>query len=273
MNRDKKAGSTRKISEESPALPGTPGASRRRLALIAVAIIAVVIAAAAIVVNTSGGSGEKPATSNSTAPSQTVLPEQSAAAVFALLAGIPQQGNGLGSPRAPWTLQYFGDLECTTCKEFTVGVLPVLLRNWVRTGKLRIEYRALQSATPDRRTFVDQQAAALAAGKQALMWNFIELFYREEGEENTGYATESYIEGIARQVPGLNFRQWLTDVRKPATFNELVSDNKAAKRARLPGTPTFVIGKTGGALHVLRVSSVIEPVPFNEAIEQAVLGS
>ena len=108
------------------------------------------------------------------------------------------------------TLQYFGDLECPICKEFTLGALPTVIQKWVRSGKLKIEYRSLETATREPETFKTQQVAALAAGKQNKMWHFVELFYHEQGEEATGYVTENYLQGIAQQVPGLNLAAWTT---------------------------------------------------------------
>ena len=110
----------------------------------------------------------------------------------------------LGDPKAPVTLAYFGDLECPICKEFTLGALPTILQKWVRTGKLKIEYHSLETATHEPEVFKTQQVAALAAGKQDKMWYFLDLFYHEQGEEDTGYVTESYLQGLAQQVPGLN---------------------------------------------------------------------
>ena len=49
---------------------------------------------------------------------------QTVAEVSSLVGGIPQNGNVLGNPNAPVTLEYFGDLECPICKEFTLGALP-----------------------------------------------------------------------------------------------------------------------------------------------------
>ena len=88
------------------------------------------------------------------------------AKVVSEIGGIPQNGNTLGSPKAPVTLEYFGDLECPICKEFTLGALPTLIQKYVRTGKLKIEYRNLETATREPETFKTQQSAALAAGKQ-----------------------------------------------------------------------------------------------------------
>ena len=118
------------------------------------------------------------------------------------LGGIPQNGNTLGNPKAPVTMVYFGDLECPICKDFTLGALPTLIQKYVRTGKLRIEYRNLETATREPETFRTQQVAALAAGKQNKGWYYIELFYNQQGEEDTEYVTEQYLRTLAEQTPG-----------------------------------------------------------------------
>jgi len=101
-----------------------------------------------------------------------------ASEVTALLAHIPQKGNALGNPRAPVTLQYFGDLQCPYCKRFTLGALTTLIDDYVRQGKLEVEYRSLRTATHNPSIFQIQQVAALAAGSQNKLWDFVELFYR-----------------------------------------------------------------------------------------------
>ena len=40
------------------------------------------------------------------------------------------------------------------------------------------------------------------------MWDYLELFYHEQGEEGSGYVTERYLRGLASQVPGLNLAAW-----------------------------------------------------------------
>ena len=135
----------------------------------------------------------------------------------ALLADIPQSANALGSATAPVTLQYFGDLQCPYCRDFTLEVLPSIIERWVRAEDLRIEYHALETATREPEVFVAQQVAALAAGRQERTWHFIETFYREQGEEGSGYVTDRFLEGIASQVPDLNLSQWTGDRSDRAT--------------------------------------------------------
>ena len=76
------------------------------------------------------------------------------------------------------------------------------MANEVRQGKVKVVYRAFQTATPDPATFQTQQVAALAAGKQNHFWDFTELFYHQQGQEQTGYVTDGYLSGLAGQVPG-----------------------------------------------------------------------
>src|ERR1700679_1553318 len=120
--------------------------------------------------------------------------------IGALLAGIPQSANALGRPAAPVTLAYFADLQCPYCQDFSLEVLPSIIERWVGAGKLRIEYRALQTATHQPEVFMVQQVAALAAGRQERAWHFIETFFAEQGEEGSGYVTDAYLQGIASQV-------------------------------------------------------------------------
>ena len=149
------------------------------------------------------------------------------------------------------TLQYFGDLECPICKEFTLGALPLVIDKWVRSGKVRIEYRSLETATREPETFKKQQVAAYAAGLQNKMWYFIETFYHEQGEEDSAYVTEAYLDGLAQQVPGLNYAEWQKRRGDSKLLSEVEEDAQAANSRGFTGTPSFLIGHSGGAMQKL----------------------
>ena len=238
-------------------------ARRTRLSRLGV-VVAVVVAGIVVVLIASAGTGErhiKPGSAAATAASSEVT---------TLLAGIPQTGNTLGRSTAPVTLQYFGDLECPVCRAFTIGALPSVIGKWVRGGQLKVEYRSLETATREPEVFRSQQVAALAAGRQNRMWNFVETFYHEQGEEDTGYVTENFIQGIAKQVPGLNLTAWTSERGEPTLSNLLASDEQAASSNGLDGTPAFLLGRSGTALTQFEPSSFTEPGPFDEAIEKLV---
>jgi protein-disulfide isomerase len=243
-----------------------PAGGARRMRLRRLAIVAVAVATAlAVIVVTAGGSSSPPRPGGPHAIA-------TARAVSALLAGVPQRANTLGQPTARVTLRWYGDLQCPFCKEFTLGALPSIVRRWVRGGQLKIEYLSFETATREPKVFQAQQVAALAAGMQDKMWNFIETFYREQGEEDSGYVTERYLRGIAGQIPGLNVPLWSQDRHDPRLAAQVLAEGLAATRARFSGTPTFLIGLSGATLRRFRYSTLTDPRPFEEAIEYLLRG-
>jgi hypothetical protein len=112
-------------------------------------------------------------------------------------------------------------------------------------------YRSLETASsgnPNPNAFALQQAAAGAAGLQGKAWYYIELFYNEQGAEGSGYVTESYLEGLARQIHALNFSKWMADRNLASVKQQVSSDNAAGIRvdAGNAGTPTLVIQGPAG---------------------------
>jgi protein-disulfide isomerase len=241
--------------------------AKRRTRLIQLGIVAGIVAAIIVAILIATGGGSKTGIPKNSKEVNTTVAE-----VTSLLQGIPQSGNTIGNPNAPVTLQYFGDLQCPVCKSFTLGALPSLMQSWVRSGKLKIQYHSMQTATREPATFSTQQVAALAAGKQNLAWHYLELFYHEQGQEGTGYVTESYLQSLAQQVPGLNLAAWTAARSDPALAASITSDAQAANSNGFTGTPSFLLGKTGGTLQKFEPNTYTEAGPYNAAIEKLLKG-
>ncbi len=80
--------------------------------------------------------------------------------------------------------------------------------------------------------------------------------------------TESYIQNIASQVPGLNLADWTAARSEPAYANEVDADAQAANQAGFTGTPSFELGKTGGTLEKFEPGTYTETTPYEAAIEK-----
>jgi protein-disulfide isomerase len=212
--------------------------SRRRLQMLGgVVLAAVAIVAVAIAISSGGGGTAKKAT------------PQVVNSVEQLLAGIPQSGARLGNPHAPVTMYYYGDLQCPICQDFTLnGGWPQLVQNDVRAGRVKVIYRGFETATPDQQTFQTEQVAALAAGKQDRFWDYVELFYHDQGQEGTGYVTESFLTDLANKVPGFNLAAWRNARNDASLLAQVQADSQAGTVDGVKGTPTLVFqgpkGKT-----------------------------
>ena len=147
-------------------------------------------------------------------------------------------------------MTYWGDLQCPVCAAFTQSSgFSQVLTNLVRTGKVKIDYRSVETATQDLPTFQTQQAAALAAGKQNRLWNFTELFYRQQQTENSGYVNESFLTGLANQA-GLNVSQWKTARSDPSLVSQVNTDISSAQSQQVSSTPTVQFKGPKGSLTV-----------------------
>jgi protein-disulfide isomerase len=194
----------------------------------------------AVAVAVAGAGGSKPGLQRGAQAARTVSHASS------LLAGIDQAGDVLGDPGAPVAMTYFGDLECPVCRAFTIDTLPQIIADQVRTKRLQIRYRSLETATSDPGTFTSQQVAALAAGAQDRMWQFVELFYAQQGPEGSGYVTASYLQNLAKQVPGLDVPRWSQERASSALADHVAADRVEAIKDGATATPTLIISGPRG---------------------------
>ena len=212
-------------------------------------MILIVVAFVAVGVAISRGGGAAPPKPGSPQAKRDV------AAVEGLLAGIPQSGVRLGRARAPVTVTEFADLECSFCRTFALGAERQLISHQVRDGGVKVVYRSLCTATCTgplgHAGFGGQQSAAYAAGIQNRGWSYIELFYEEQGGEGTSYATPQYLDGLARQLSGLDYRRWSSDKGLPQMRRQVAADERAASAQGFGTTPTVVVRGPRGTAHPL----------------------
>lgn len=231
------------------------GSPASRSAIIPIIMAIVVILALVMIVLTAKEFGNEIGGGNGLprrqAWNQTKSPREAVSISSSLLAGIPQHADALGKPTAPVTLELFANFECISCREFELEAMRYLIEDedFILTGKLRIEYLPWPGVRSSFTVFREEQAAALAAGVQNKMWNFIELFYYEEPEDGKGELPSNYAWSIAAQVPGLNLMQWDSDRRSTSLTSQIVRDVHFAIGQHFQRTPAFLIGKTGGPMN------------------------
>jgi protein-disulfide isomerase len=226
----------RAARQERAAAAAAAETRRRRLiqlgGLLAVAVVVLIVAIVA-----SSGGGKKDASGGGSVAGATESRQ--------MLAGIPQHGVTLGNPKAPVTIVEFADPQCPFCKQYTLNEMPKVVQKYVRTGKAKMDLRLLTFIGDDS---VKGGQALAAAAQQGKLWNAADLFYANQGEENSGYVTDGFLRKVLGAVPGLDVDRALKAASSPAATQQLGAAQTLASRYGVDSTPTVLVGPTGGTL-------------------------
>src|ERR1700710_317732 len=187
-------------------------------------------------------------------------------AVDSLVSSAPQNRLILGNPEAKVELIEFGDLQCPVCKGYSEEVQPQVIENKSDTGEAKISFKNF--------TIIGEQsppagAAALAAGEQGRGWNYLELFYRNQGEENSGYADDAFLTAVAKSSGVKNIAKWNQERASKKLVGEVEGTTEQAQTYGFSGTPSFAIkGPNTNGVELLG-SNLQTPEEFEQAIDSA----
>lgn len=165
------------------------------------------------------------------------------------LKGLTQDGFELGDPDAPVTIVEFVDPQCPACRDFFLREEPAVLDKIVRPGKARLELKTYAILGPDSK----KAAAAMhAIAEQNRLFNFTAIFYHNQGQENSGYVTDKFIDLIARAA-GVDVKQMHADLKANGSdYDTAVLDvSGEAQNLGLTGTPSFGIRINGGDIEAI----------------------
>jgi protein-disulfide isomerase len=208
---------------------------KRLLTLLGLLGAAAVIVVVAIAVSSGGGSDKSSSGGDGI---------QGAAETKSLIGGIPQKGITLGKASAPVTIVEFADPQCPYCKEYAVNEMPAVIQQYVRTGKAKMELRYLTFIGPDS---VAAGRVLQATALQDKFWESSDLFYRNQGEENSGYVTDAFLTSVL-DAAGADSARAMSDAKSPTVTQALGEAKTLASRYGVDSTPTILVGPTGGDL-------------------------
>lgn len=209
-----------------PKAPQQRGGSSRNpktlwLLLGGAALVAVVVIVVGVVVAGGGddGSGEVQAAPVS-------------------LDGIDQSFTYLGNPDAKVTMLEFADIQCPFCKKYAEDAYPGIVEEYVRTGKIKMNFRGLKFIGADSEKAL---RFVLAAGLQDKAWNAADLLYANQGDENSGWVTDDLLRDIGAKIPGLDVDKAFADMQSEAVTKEIQAAAAQGEKLEVGGTPWFYL--------------------------------
>jgi protein-disulfide isomerase len=227
-------GQKQRLREQRLAQEAEAQAKERRRRLVqygsAAAFLAVCIVAVLVIISQSGGGSSGSGT-------------EDAALIQQQLRGIPQHGTVLGDPNAKVTVIEYADLQCPVCQAFSTETAPELISQVVRKNTAAYDLRQYTIIGPDSAVAAK---AALAAGEQGRYWNFVELFYRNQGTENSGYVTDDFLTNVAKGAGVPDLDMWNQDRQSPKWDAALSKVQAETQSLGINSTPTFVVEGPGG---------------------------
>jgi protein-disulfide isomerase len=176
--------------------------------------------------------------------------------------GIPQAGVELGKGGAPATLVEFVDPQCPFCGQYSRDVLPTLVRRYVRPGRLQLRMEPLTILGIDSKRMA---GLAAAASLQNRAWELMELFYENQGDEGSGYATDEYLRKIAQATPGLDAGRALKAADGPQATGVLDRAATQASTLGVDSTPRFFLEQRRKAPQEVKPSD-LTPEAFQAAL-------
>ena len=143
-----------------------------------------------------------------------------------------------GRVDAPVVMIEYSDYRCPFCSVFAEDTLP-RLQPLIDDGTLRIEFRDMAVFGEES---VGAAAAARAAGRQGLFWEFQDALYRKLPNQGHPDVTDDLVMEIATQVGVPDMTAFEADYRSEETRTAVRNETAEGRRMGISGTPFFFVG-------------------------------
>lgn len=154
-------------------------------------------------------------------------------------------GASLGSADAPVVLAVYEDFQCPFCLIWTLSVEPMLVTEFVATGKLRLEFRNLPILGQDS---VNAAIAGVCAAEQDVFWEFHRLVFLHQLEAgqldrevlNDGRFNPDPLTALAVEA-GAEREAFTTCLFDSETGPKVADEVRGANALGLRSTPSFLL--------------------------------
>jgi protein-disulfide isomerase len=145
----------------------------------------------------------------------------------------------LGKSDAPLTMVEFTDYQCPFCGRFEATTYPLIKKNYIDTGKMRLIVRDLP--LPELHPYALKAAQAVhCAADQGKFWEMKDIVFKNQNKLD-----KDALAGYAKSL-GLDGDTYAGCTAGSKHLKEIAEEAKYAQSLGITGTPTFIVGKTAG---------------------------
>jgi len=157
---------------------------------------------------------------------------------FAATLGDVEKAKGIGNPAAPVKIEVFSDFQCPSCKLFHEAVLPMLIQDFVKSGKVYVISREFPlQMHPYSREAAGYAVAATQVGKYQQVSDALFAAQQTWGTNGKVWDTVAAVLNPADQkkVQGL--------AKDPSVTGLVQQEVDLGNQLRVNQTPTIYISK------------------------------
>lgn len=147
----------------------------------------------------------------------------------------------IGDPNAPVTVVEFGDYKCPACKNFHDTVYPLLKKDYIDTGKVKMVFRNFQFLGEDSIT-AGMIGRSIYKQKPEAFWKYYDLIYQNQQEETAVWATPEFILPLVeKHIPEVDTNQISKELKEKTYEQDVIKDNQYAQSLQLSSVPSVFV--------------------------------
>lgn len=175
----------------------------------------------------------------------------------------------LGNPDAPITMIEFSDYECPFCQRHYTTSYPLLKRDYIDTGKVKLVFRDLPLSfhNPAATEAAIAANCAREQGDDATYFRFHDAYFDNTATNGAGLQGMT-LSDIASDL-SLNVGQFDTCLDSGKYDSEIQSDIADANSAGASATPTFFVGLSTDD-GVIEGTRIVGAQPYETVIKPAI---
>lgn len=157
----------------------------------------------------------------------------------------PYIGARLGDPDAPVTMVIYADFQCPYCRVFASDTEPKIIDDFVRPGKVQLEFREFPvlggpDLTDDSNESAQSAEAALCAAEQGSYLEYHDKLYANQQGENQGNFSDKRLKQFADELD-LDTDAFNTCLDSGQYESAIQQSKEAGTEAGITATPMFTI--------------------------------
>ena len=151
-------------------------------------------------------------------------------------------GQHLGNPNAPVKVDAYEDYRCSACLFYSQNVEPIVIQNYVETGKVYYTYHFFLVIDINDGTDASYRSAyaVLCASEQGHFWDYHDTLYANQITEDASLYTDARLVTMAENLK-LDMTAFNQCYQAKKYASVIQNDNTQARKMGFNRTPTILV--------------------------------